>query len=258
MNTNEIRKELNFRDLGGYTAENGRDVKYDTFYRSGPLGNMNEEELEYVKSLGLKHIFDFRSDPERDTNPDPDIPGAVYHPVNALTDEKGNPIDLSPNAIEEQEGFSEDEGKDFMRIMYSNFPFCKAYQEMFDVIKKKETPILFHCTAGKDRTGIAAALILILLGVDEETVLDDYELTNVYRSDFIDRFMKKIAPLIGDNDELRHTLYGVEGVNRENAELSLQLIKDRYGDYETYFKAWHGIDEKTQAELAEYYTDDHN
>ena len=139
-------------------------------------------------------------------------------------------------------------------MMYGNLPFTKAYIEMFDVIKKKETPILFHCTAGKDRTGIAAVLILILLGVDEETALDDYELTNDYRTAAIDRFLKKMEALIGNNDELRHALRGVEGVNRENAELSLQRIKDRYGDYETFFKAQYGIDEKMQAELVSYYT----
>ena len=61
-------------------------------------------------------------------------------------------------------------------------------------------------------------------------------------------------PIIVVRIKLRHALRGVEGVNRENAELSLQRIKDRYGDYETFFKAQYGIDEKMQAELVSYYT----
>ena len=253
MRMQDIRKEHNFRELGGYVTENGRIVRHGQFYRSGPLGKMSAEELAFIESLGICHIFDFRSDTEVRELPDPEIHGAVYHQINALTDSEGNPVDFSPKAID-QADFSDQKGKDFLEIMYGNLPFTKAYVDMFEAIKKKETPILFHCTAGKDRTGIAAVLILILLGVDEQTALDDYELTNDYRTAAIERFLKKMEAFIGENEELRHSLRGVEGVNRENAELSLQRIRDRYGDYETYFKARFGIDEKMQAELASYYT----
>ena len=253
MELKDIRKEHNFRELGGYVNKDGRIIRYGEFFRSGPLGKLSEEELAYVRSLHIRHVFDFRSDTEISELEDPLLPGAVYHAINALTDSEGKPVDFSPKAID-QADFSDNKGGDFLEMMYGNLPFTKAYIEMFDVIKKKETPILFHCTAGKDRTGIAAVLILILLGVDEETALDDYELTNDYRTAAIDRFLKKMEALIGNNDELRHALRGVEGVNRENAELSLQRIKDRYGDYETFFKAQYGIDEKMQAELVSYYT----
>ncbi len=253
MNISDIRKEVNFRELGGYATENGRVIREGQFYRSGPLGMLNEDELEFVKSLNIRHVFDFRSDTEISELPDPQLPAAVYHPINALTDAEGKPVNFSPKVIE-QTDFSEQLGSNFLEIMYGNLPFTKAYKEMFEVIKKKETPILFHCTAGKDRTGIAAVLIMILLGVDEETALYDYELTNEYRVSAIERFLERLAEVIGDNEDLRHSLRGVEGVNRENAEISLRRIRERFGDYETFFKAQFGIDEKMQAELAEFYT----
>lgn len=255
MNISDIRKEVNFRELGGYITRDGRVIRKGQFYRSGPLGMLNEEELEYVKSLNIRHVFDFRSDTEISELPDPQLPTAEYHPVNALTDAEGNPVNFSPKVIE-QTDFARQPASNFLEIMYENLPFTKAYKELFEAVRKKETPILFHCTAGKDRTGIAAVLIMILLGVDEKTALDDYELTNEYRVSFIERFLERVSEMIGDDEELRHALRGVEGVNRENAELSLRRIRERFGDYETYFKAQFGIDEKMQAELAEYYTEE--
>ena len=255
MNINEIRKEVNFRELGGYITRDGRVIRKGQFYRSGPLGMLTEKELEFVKGLNIRHVFDFRSDTEISELPDPQLPTAEYHPINALTDADGNPVNFSPKTIEKTD-FSKEIGSNFLEIMYGNLPFTKAYKEMFEAVKKKETPILFHCTAGKDRTGIAAVLIMILLGVDEETALDDYELTNEYRVSAIERFLERVAEIIGDDEDLRHALRGVEGVNRENAELSLRRIRERFGDYETYFKAQFGIDEKMQAELAEYYTEE--
>lgn len=254
MEIRDIRKEINFRELGGYATEDGRVIRKGQFYRSGPLGKLSEEELAYVQGLHIRHIFDFRSDTEISELPDPEIRGAVYHPINALTDDQGKPVNFSPKAIEEND-FSSNFGNNFLEMMYGNLPFTKAYKEMFEVIRNKETPILFHCTAGKDRTGIAAVLILLLLGVDEETALDDYELTNEYRMTAIEKFLSRLAAVIGDDEQLRHALRGVEGVNRENAELSLRRIKERYGDYETFFKAQFGIDEKTQAELISFYTE---
>ena len=184
---------------------------------------------------------------------DPLLPGVVYHVINALTDSEAKPVDFSPKAID-QADFSDNKGSDFLEMMYGNLPFTKAYIEMFDVIKKKETPILFHCTAGKDRTGIAAVLILILLGVDEETALDDYELTNDYRTAAIDRFLEEDGALIGNNDELRHALRGVEGVNRKNAELSLQRIMNRYGDYDTSSRPSRNRRENAGGGPVSYYT----
>ena len=95
MKLEEMRKFLNFRELGGLKTADGHEVVRGQFYRSGVLADLNPEELEYVRSLGIKHVFDFRSDYEINDLPDPDI-GAVYHKMNALVDKNGDQIKFDP------------------------------------------------------------------------------------------------------------------------------------------------------------------
>lgn len=251
MKIEDMRKSLNFRELGGYESADGRKVVSGQFYRCGPLADLNEEELAYVKSLGIRHVFDFRSEYEADQVPDPDI-GAVYHQINAMVDGSGKQVQFDPKGIEKAAS-EHDQANDFIEKMYGNLPFCEAYKEMFKAIKAHETPVLFHCSAGKDRTGIAALLILLLLGVDEETALDDYDLTNEYRKEIIDRFFERVAHIINGNEELRKKMQAFEGVLRSSAEYSIKTIKERYPDYDAYFLDVYGIDKKMKNELRDLY-----
>ena len=251
MKTEDIRKRLNFRELGGYTAADGRKVKYGQFFRSGPLADLNDEEMAFVKTLGIRHVFDFRSEYEANEVPDPDI-GAQYHLINAMVDGNGNQVQFDPKGIEEA-AKDHANANDFIEKMYGSLPFCKAYKEMFEVIKAEQTPILFHCSAGKDRTGIAAVLILLMLGVDEKTALDDYELTNEYRRELIEQFFEKVAHIIGDNKELKQQMQAFEGVNRTSAEYSLKTIKARYADYDAFFEDVFGIDAEMRQKLQDRY-----
>ena len=251
MKLEDMRKCLNFRDLGGYKTTDGRQIASGHFYRCGALGDLNEEELAFVRSLGIKHVFDFRSEFEADDLPDPEI-GAEYHQFNALLDEHGKQVQFDPEGIENA-AKQKDAAVNFLEMMYGRLPFCNAYKVVFKVIEKKETPILFHCSAGKDRTGIMAVLILLALGVDEETALDDYELTNEYRAELIERFMERVAPSIGDDPVKLEQMKAFEGVLRSSAEYSLTRIKNRYENYPAFFEAEFGLDEKKINELRSYY-----
>lgn len=252
MKLEEMRKFLNFRELGGLKAQDGREVVRGQFYRSGVLGDLNPEELEYVRSLGIKHVFDFRSDYEVKDLPDPDI-GAEYHQINALVDENGDQIRFDPESIEKAVGKRGDPGAYFLQMMYGSLPFSYAYKELFRVILAKETPVLFHCTAGKDRTGIAAVLILLMLGVDEETALDDYELTNEYRAEQIQKLFEKMADVIAANPAEKEKLTAFEGVLRSSAVYSLKRIRDVYGTYDSYFENELGIDESARQDMRNTY-----
>ncbi len=250
-----LRKELNFRELGGIVCDDGRHVKKGQFYRCGALADLNEEELQEIRALHIRHIFDFRSNYESSRDPDPYIEGAQVHLVNAMTDRNGNPLDFSPAGIEKiQKQISTADGRALLTGMYYNLPFSGAYQEMFAVIRREETPILFHCSAGKDRTGIAAVLILMMLGVSEEDALDDYMLTNEYRAPVIEHFMMRMKEVIGDEKDLE-PLIAFEGVARENAEVSLQAIRERCGDFETYLMTQFGITAEERIRLRDIYTE---
>lgn len=257
MDLSVFRKDNNFRELGGYPLADGRVVKHGMFYRSGSLANMDAEELQAVEKLGIKAIFDFRSQQEVDQKPDPEIPGARYYHVSALTDEAGNEIDLSPKGMEnsDERFYSMQAQAMFLENFYGRLPFSPAYHVMFDEIRSGKTPILLHCSAGKDRTGIGAALILLVLGADEKTVMDDYLLTNVYREEAIQLFLDEHQYLIDAYPEAAYILKGFQGVNPEACTYALEHIKDRYADYPTYFLKKYGIDAEDRAYLIEKYTE---
>ena len=162
----------NFRELGGYTGCGGRHVKYGAFYRSPALANIKTPaDRARFEALGVRTVFDFRSEKERTLAPDPDFPGVVNIPASAMLAEDGSEVDFDLEKLLRSE--------DGIRMLtegvhesYARMPFGNpAYRALFGAIRAGQTPILFHCTAGKDRTGVAAALILKALGVSREDVL---------------------------------------------------------------------------------------
>lgn len=257
MNTSEFRKEMNFRELGGYPTKDGKTIKHGLFYRCGALGDMNEVELQEIENLGIRSIFDFRSTLEENRKPDPQISSARYYHVSALTDEAGNEIDLSPEGMEisEEKYYSMESNQRFLDNFYGRLPFSPAYKVMFREIQRGQAPILFHCSAGKDRTGIGAALILLALGVDIEVVKEDYLKTNIYREKLIQKFLDSKQDIIDRYPNAKYIMHGFEGVNVEALLYSLQKIVDRYGDYETYFQKMYGLGTEELAYLKEKYTE---
>ena len=233
-----VRKIINLRELGGYPAADGRTVKRGAFWRSGALDLFYEDEWRILEGLGIRHIIDLRSTFETVTWPDPIPEGSEYHHISAMVDENGDEVDMSPEALEQAKRGEFD--PDFFREgLYGNLPFHNpAYRKMFELISDGQTPVLFHCSAGKDRTGIGAALILLALGADEETVLDDYELTNDYLRENIERAVKKAEAEGGD----ARAAALFQGVDRQVAEFTLGCIKDRYGSYEAFFEKEFGLD----------------
>ncbi len=249
-----MRKELNFRELGGYVSDDGRKIRYGQFFRTAALCDLNAQELEEARAFGIRHIFDFRSEYEAEKEPDPVIGDAVMHHVNAMVDRDGKPLNFSPEGIEKiQKEAGASDGRDFLQRMYYNLPFSPAYQEMFAVIRRGETPILFHCSAGKDRTGIAAVLILMTLGVSKEDALYDYMLTNEYRAPIIERFMDKMREVM--DEEALAPLIAYEGVAEENARISLKAIDETCGDFETYLQKQFGITPEERLRLRDMYTE---
>ncbi len=257
MGLEQIRKEMNFRELGGLPVSGGRTVRNGVFYRTGALGLLNEEELAFVRTLGIRSVFDLRSAYERKLTPDPELPGAVNYPISALTDRSGNEVDLSPEAIKEstQHANHAENASNFLEMMYGGLPFAAAYRKMFEEIEAGNVPVLFHCSAGKDRTGIGAALILLALGADEQTVLDDYMMTNEYRMALIERFLEDRKEILDQHPEFRAILMGYEGVNRSSAEYALKSILKEYPSYDAYFEAQFGLDHARRERLRELYTE---
>jgi len=169
----------NFRDLGGFQTQDGRTVKTGKLFRSGVLHHLTDADHGTLESLGIATIVDLRATEERSSEPT----RWLASPVRMMT------WDYDMGLGEEGEllaGFmkpdlSAPEAEQLMGDMYRNMVEQQRphYAGMFAELVASDQPLLFHCSAGKDRTGIAAALLLVALGVDRETAIMDYTLSEV-------------------------------------------------------------------------------
>ena len=225
---------LNFRDLGGYTGLDGRTVRWGLVFRSDALHELTDRDREVLREIGLRAVYDLRKGHEREKQP------------TALPDEHGHrdvhlPVDDDPMAgpgrdLMEQilDGSLPEADDAYVIDIYADVLLkgAEAYGRLLTHLTEEDgLPALFHCAAGKDRTGIAAALLLDVLGVDEETILDDYELTNVYRSNKRIEVLRPAIEAAGvDVEKVRPVL----SARRPVMEATLRHLRDDHGGIEAY------------------------
>jgi protein-tyrosine phosphatase len=171
----------NFRDVGGYLTSNGQRVRRGQVFRSDHLAGLSDADVARLQAMGVGHSLDFRGVAEYTATPY-DIPGVQRV---ALT--------IEPTVIARMQALvaqgivpTTEETVELMRETYRDFVNRNAgtYGRFMKHLLEQPTPQVFHCTAGKDRTGFAAALLLSALGIDRGTIEHDYLLTNqLYRRD---------------------------------------------------------------------------
>lgn len=167
----------NFRDLGGYPTEDGRRVRWGRLYRSGTMVDLTEADYAWLDGLDVQVLLDLRSNEERIEEPTAwtvDEPVYLARSYSSADDsgalrEVFSSGELTPDAV-----------RAAMASFYRELPrtHAPAYRELFERLAEDETPLVFNCSAGKDRTGVAAALVLTALGVPRRTVLADYALSD--------------------------------------------------------------------------------
>jgi protein-tyrosine phosphatase len=171
----------NFRDLGGYPTSNNKIVAWGQIYRSADISKLTDADLIHLGQLEIATVCDLRGPSELKTNPDR-IPVGVNY-INLPAGSENVQTSLNYGKINSDS---------LMQSMYSNTNFLVAkYKPMFDELLslKKGKALLFHCTAGKDRTGIGAALILSALDVPRTYVEADYAATNLFWKDAQERMI---------------------------------------------------------------------
>ena len=232
----------NFRELGGYRADEGKTVKWGQIYRGFPTGRLTTEaDCARLDGLGLRLILDLRSSAEAAKLPDYVPDGARLVQICGLRDATGQEIDFSPNDIQRLVQ-SAPAGMSLTQLMYRQMlTGNKAFKELFRALEAGETPILFHCTAGKDRTGVAAMLILLALGASDETICADYARTNLCRAAEIEKAMADHAAEIAADPAQRMRWQTSAGVDPETAPFVLRTIRQDYGSAESYLEAEYGL-----------------
>jgi len=167
---------VNFRDLGGYRTTDGQWVAMGKVYRSDALDKLTDADLATLGRLGIRTDVDLRTADERAAAPDRVPAGAAY----VVADVLGGSVTSTFNPTSSAEAAQL--MTDGERTMVSSSTGRAAYTQLFDVVGQRGA-VVFHCTAGKDRTGWGAAALLTTLGVPASTVQSDYLLSNTYRAE---------------------------------------------------------------------------
>lgn len=216
----------NFRDLGGYETSNGRSVKWGTVYRSGELSQTTEADLTHLSNLGIRVVFDVRSPEVVRERPDRLLGSGARLAGQAMDD-----VETSRWVATVLAGHVSDAQATREMMVQSYASSVHMFVAETAVILRMlsdpgNLPAVFHCQAGKDRTGRVAALLLMLLGVPLTTVLEDYLLSNRYRAALIER--RAATHLYPD------AVRALEMAREENLLALLESIHSLYGSVEQY------------------------
>ena len=230
----------NFRDLGGYPAGDGRTVRWRQIFRSNHLGHLTEADIELLRPLRLRSAFDFRGTEERAAA----MCGIEELAVHSLPIE---PTVVAALRARLANGvpLSSADALDVMRDSYRNYVRhnTASFRALFAHLLEDRAPLVIHCTAGKDRTGFACALILHALGVSDDLIAEDYLLTN--------RFYRRDPSASGDLPEtVRQVLASVE---RSFLAAAFDAIGADYGDLECYLRDGLGLGARERARLKARY-----
>ncbi len=246
----------NLRDLGGWATRRGGRVRVGQVYRSAELARLSGADLAAFAALGIRVVYDLRTAAERSSQPDQLPAGVDTQVLDILADATGAaPASLiealhDPATAAEQLGHGKAE--EMFDAAYREFltlpSATDGYRRLFSgLVDNDRRPALFHCTTGKDRTGWAAAALLLLLGVSEDDVMRDHLLTNAELLPQLKPIFDRFAAAGGDPETLRPVL----GVESGYLAASLDEMKTRYGTVERYFDVGLHIPATDQQRLRE-------
>ena len=241
----------NFRDFGGYTTADGRRVKWGKLYRSGQLSNLTPGDVELLEALAIDLVCDFRRIDEQQNEPSR-LPTRRAPRVASLPITPGSNASFFEQAEEEFNGAETMFG--FMVQINEDFAIAQTetYSRMFgEILALEDASFLVHCAAGKDRTGFAAAIILLALGVPRGVVMQDYLLTRQFflPDAEIARLKQKYAMEHLPGEAVRPMLE----VHEDYLARALDSIDERYDSLEHYLEQALGVGPEEREALRRRY-----
>ncbi len=246
----------NFRDFGGYNTADGKQVKWGYLFRSGQLSELSDRDIDLLATLELDLICDFRREEEQVSDPSR-LPQSRAPKVASLPIIPGSNSRFFEEAAKQGEGqvnFNRQAMFDFMVEINRDFAEGQrdTYARMFrEILDLEDARFLVHCAAGKDRTGFAAALVLLALGVPREIVMRDYMLTGRFFSPEtqMQRLQRKYGMEHVDADAVRPMLE----VHEDYLARGLASIEENYGSIERYLQEALRVGKPELAELRARY-----
>ena len=258
----------NARELGGYQTRDGKTVREGVLLRTAALTDASQEELDsLINNYNLAAIIDMRASYELAEDPEPAVDGVAQYNFkimdeqmmarraaaiqDVLTDPNVDPVKRM-TAILQADVISDQMYVEFLQGETGK----TGFRDFFRVLL--ETPegnaVLWHCTNGKDRTGVAAMLLLGVLNVDEEIIMEDFLLTNVFFEAEISAMRQKLGAYIQDEAMLEELMVTGKGVYAPYMQNAIDYIKENYGDIPGYVKAELGLTDADIAKLQMLYT----
>lgn len=231
-----IKGAHNVRDIGGYATKDARFIKWKKLYRAGKLSGIPTENLDQLKTLNIKSICDFRTNSEQQKSPD------KWYQLETLNRYS---LPIGEGRINQPEWIVKAKrGDDMNNYLYQankSYVSKNAHQfkAFFDILLDESNyPLIYHCTAGKDRTGFATVLLLSVLEVDHSIILRDYLLTNEYLTEHSQIDLDKAASYFGISKAQLQPVFMAKKAFLQGA---FDAIKDDFGTMEQFLQEAIGI-----------------
>lgn len=241
----------NFRDLGGLECADGSRIKLGMIFRTPVLNTKNVEDIKYIESLNLDSIIDFRADEEVRKRPDPEIKNCKYIFAPVFDGKKYKYIvvtNMGKLRCITLRGKKVGALRQNKLDSYREMPFSKAYNKIFECMDKGEK-FAFHCTEGKDRTGICAMLIEYSLGRTEPEIRKEYLLSNKFRPNKDRSWLK----YFGLPKSLIDDIAFAEATHDELLDLAENAILEKYKDFDAYLEKEFGVTQERRNKWKEIY-----
>ena len=241
MKNHSFDKLNNTRDIGGMMTLDKRQIVRGKLFRSGQLNDLSASDRNKLTQLD-PIIIDFRTDTERYERPDVQMDGieTVHIPI---VDDLTAGISRESGSIEEifrKFILNPEQARQYMCEMYRNFASDNSvskYTEFVRIIIQSEKPVLWHCTAGKDRAGIGAVIVEEILGVSKEDIISDYLSTNEFIKNDVKFITELLKKKIGTTDERADESLGLLlGAKKEYIDSFYQAVNDKYGSMDGYIR----------------------
>jgi len=231
-----LQGAANFRDLGGYTTADGHHLKWGEIYRSADISKLTDADLVVLENRKVTYDVDLRGHGEAKQAPDRLTPGMDYILLPAGSDGVSN---WMKSIAKVKTGG----GDSLMIAYYSNIDsLALRYKPFFNKLLglPEGQSLVFHCSAGKDRTGIGAALLLHTLGVPYDTIVNDYLASNYYRKDVNAKMIEMMVKSMHIDPSVANEMLGVK---KEDLNATFAAITKRYGSVDNYLKTEIGLDD---------------
>ena len=253
----------NARELGGLVMQDGRSIRLGTLVRSANLNKASDKDVAFLKDrFHLTDVFDFRFDAEVAGAPDREMEGVRNTHLSTLPQKmvdgfsagRADTAKIQVSSYMErlaEHAFNpraQEMGRRLYPAIVTDTTSQQRYGAFLRGVLNAEGGVLWHCSQGKDRCGWGAAFVLAALGASRETIVEDFDLSNVSYAAQVEALSKKVIELGGGEEELAF-IRAMVGVSKENFESTLDLIDSQYGSLSAYLEKALGFTAQEQEKL---------